>query len=258
MKLKVTVCELHDDPGMFAQDWGQLAAHTKAEGSDVVLLPEMPFSSWFARSHVFDGELWAEAVRAHETWQTRLQDLAPATIISSRPVNGNGCRLNEGFVWEAGTGYRAAHTKYYLPEEEGYWEASWYDRGDGQFTAIEAGPLRIGFLICTEMWFTERARAYGKSGIHLLASPRATGAETVDKWLAGGRTAAVVSGAFGLSSNRASSPGKAAEFGGQGWIVGPDGDVLGLTSQERPFVTLEIDLSEAERAKQTYPRYVRD
>jgi len=49
---------------------------------------------------------------------------------------------------------------------------------------------------------------------------------------------------------------RAADLGGQGWIVGPDGQVLGLTSRERAFVTVEIDLREAERAKQTYPRYV--
>jgi N-carbamoylputrescine amidase len=45
-------------------------------------------------------------------------------------------------------------------------------------------------------------------------------------------------------------------FGGQGWIVGPDGEVLGLTSTGHPFLTMEIALEEAERAKSTYPRYV--
>jgi hypothetical protein len=41
-----------------------------------------------------------------------------------------------------------------------------------------------------------------------------------------------------------------------GWIVGPDGEVLGLASRERPFITATINLREAECAKQTYPRYV--
>ena len=49
-----------------------------------------------------------------------------------------------------------------------------------------------------------------------------------------------------------------ANLGGQGWVAGPDGQVLGLTSRERRCVTVEIDLREAERAKQTYPRYVRE
>src|SRR6266545_4072059 len=97
----------------------------------------------------------------------------------------------------------------------------------------------------------ERARAYGKAGAHLLAVPRATPHETLDKWLAGGRAAAVVAGAFALSSNPISRAGAAANLGGQGWIVGPEGDVLAQTSRERPFATVAFDLDEAERAKQT-------
>jgi isopenicillin N synthase-like dioxygenase len=44
--------------------------------------------------------------------------------------------------------------------------------------------------------------------------------------------------------------------GGHGWIVGPDGEVLGLTSRKQPFVTVAVDLGKAEIAKKTYPRYV--
>jgi N-carbamoylputrescine amidase len=90
----------------------------------------------------------------------------------------------------------------------------------------------------------------------LLAVPRATPRETLEKWQVGGRAAAVVAGAFVVSSNPVSRVDEAANLGGQGWVVGPDGDVLGLTSGEQPFLTIEIDLQEAERAKQTYPRYV--
>jgi N-carbamoylputrescine amidase len=104
----------------------------------------------------------------------------------------------------------------------------------------------------------EHARAYGQAGVHLLVVPRATPRQTLDKWLAGGRAAAVVAGAFTLSSNPLSEPTERANLGGQGWIIGPDGEVLGITSAEQPFVTIELDLAAAEHAKQTYPRYVRD
>lgn len=256
MTVNVTVCEFQDDPDGFAQDWVQLVAHVKAKASNVVLLPEMPFYPWFARTQFFDPAVWQETVNAHDVWQKRFNELAPTIILGSRPVNDGNSRLNEGFVWEQGSGYLAAHRKYYLPDEEGYWEASWYHRGDGDFTSTERSSLRIGFLICTELWFMERARLYGKAGVHLIVNPRATGRGTVEKWLTCGRTAAIVSGAFALSSNRVSSERQSPEFGGQGWIIGPDGQVLGLTSRARPFVTVEIDMSEAERAKGTYPRYV--
>jgi hypothetical protein len=51
---------------------------------------------------------------------------------------------------------------------------------------------------------------------------------------------------------------RSEDLGGQGWAVGPDGQVLGVTSRARPFLTVSIDLAEAERAKSTYPRYVLD
>ncbi len=256
MKLKVTVCEFQDDPNGLAQDWEQLVAHIKAEASDAVLVPEMPFYPWFARAQHFDPAVWQETVLAHDVWQKRFNELAPAIILGSRPVNEDNFRMNEGFVWEQRSGYHAAHRKYYLPEEEGFWELSWYHRGDGDFTPIDNGNLRIGFLICTELWFMQWARYYSKLGVHLIVTPRSTPQATLDEWLAGGRTAAIVSGAFALSSNRVSSGGESPEYGGQGWVIAPDGQVLGLTSRQHPFVTIEIDVFEAEQAKGTYPRYV--
>jgi N-carbamoylputrescine amidase len=48
-------------------------------------------------------------------------------------------------------------------------------------------------------------------------------------------------------------------WGGSGWIIEPeDGRLLGVTSPKQPFLTLDIDLSLAQTAKYTYPRYVRD
>ncbi|UCH98003.1 MAG: carbon-nitrogen hydrolase family protein, partial [Candidatus Aminicenantes bacterium] len=170
-----------------------------------------------------------------------------------------GKRLNEGFTWEAETGYQAAHVKYYLPDEEGFWEATWYERGNREFLVTQTGRARIGFLICTELWFNAHARCYGKQGIHILVCPRATPKSTTDKWVAGGRTAAVVSGAFCLSANFGHSTSHNVQWGGTGWIIEPgEGNVLALTSPQQPFVTLEIDLNAAEQAKHTYPRYVLD
>ncbi|MGD8961380.1 MAG: hypothetical protein PVH43_02625 [Desulfobacterales bacterium] len=41
--MKVTVCEMNNQPERFAQDWKALCDHVKSAGSDLVLLPEMPF-----------------------------------------------------------------------------------------------------------------------------------------------------------------------------------------------------------------------
>lgn len=256
--MRVTVCELGNDPETFARDWEKLAAHARIERSDLVLLPEMPFFPWFAWSPDFHPAVWREAVEAHQEAGPMLGKLAPALVGGSRPVDKKGRRQNEAFIWEKNAGFRPAHNKYYLPDEEGFWEATWYERGDGNFVPIQAGDALLGFLICTDLWFFQHARSYGKKGVHLIACPRATPRDTLPKWLAGGQAAAVVSGTFVLSSNRTSQAGEKADLGGQGWIVGPNGRVLGLTSREAPFLTLDLDLHKADQAKQTYPRYVKE
>lgn len=255
--MKVTVCEFGNDPPALERDWQGLATQVSSESSDLVLLPEMPFYPWVAQSNEANDAVWQASMDAHERWLSRLPELSPATVLGSRPVLNGGRRFNEGFIWDPASGYRAAHTKYYLPDEDGFWEASWYERGDGDFSPVRASEATVGFLICTEIWFGERARAYGKQGVHLLACPRATPLYSADRWLVGGRAAAAVGGAYCLSSNRSGVDGQGMEWGGNGWIIEPEmGAVLGLTSREQPFLTLEIDLNAAEAAKQTYPRYV--
>jgi len=255
--MKVTVCELRNEPGYLEQDWQELVDHVKSEASDLVLLPEMPFYPWIARWKIIDDEIWKASVEAHDRWISRLTELEMALVISTRPIIRERKRFNEGFVWDSANNYRGVHRKYYLPDEEGWWEASWYDRGNGEFSVIQSRKGIIGFLICTELWFNFHAREYAKQGVELLVTPRATEITSVDKWLAGGRTAAVVSGAYSLSSNYSYGNKGNIEWGGSGWIIEPEeGQVLGVTSRKHPFLTLEIDLSAAQNAKHTYPRNI--
>ena len=255
--MRVTVCQLPDGPGL-EHAWDGLVRHVQTEESELVLLPEMPFYDWFPAARQFSEETWRAALEAHDLWQGRLPTLIPALVLGSRPVERDGRRLNEGFLWNHQAGSLPKHQKYYLPDEEGYWEASWYERGNGSFCLFEAGPARVGFQICTDMWFMERSRQYGRKGAHLLAVPRSTPASTTDKWLAGGRAAAVVAGVWCLSSNRVSGSGSSGDQGGVGWIIDPDGAVVGTTDEEKPCLTIEVDLARAEEARETYPRYVPD
>jgi N-carbamoylputrescine amidase len=257
--MKITVCELPSEPADLADAWPRLINHVTHRGSELVLLPEMPFYRWLSQSRDVDSVEWQRAVEAHDRWIERLDELAPATVISSRPVVAGDSRLNVGFFWEKEIGAVDVHAKYYLPDEAGFWEASWYHRGDGDFSIAHTSKAKIGFLICTELWFSDRARDYGKRGVQVIACPRATPSSKQSKWPAGGRAAAVVSGAFCISSNLAGRTIEGGDFAGVGWIAEPDqGAILGQTGSDDPFLTLDVDLAEADRAKNTYPRYVQE
>lgn len=258
--MRVTVCQLRDDRAGFEADWAGLCRHVRAAGSELVLLPEMPFSAWFAAERTFRPDVWAAAVADHAAWMGRLGELGAAAVLASAPVERGGARLNEAFVWSGGEA-RLAHHKRYLPEEDGFWETSWFQAGDGSFQVVEAVGARVGFQVCTELWTLQASRDYGLAGAEIIAVPRATQAATRERWLVGGRAAAILAGAYCLSSNRsgggAGAGASGMEFAGCGWIIDPDGDVLAVTSDEEPFVTRDIDLKRARAAKATYPRYVR-
>lgn len=253
--MKVTVCELPEASKDRLAAFDALIQHVRKEGTEFLLLPEMPFDAWLSRTQEVTLERWQEAVDTHESMVPRFAEMGATVIAGTAPIIRDGKPYNEGFVWDSENGYRGAHLKYYLPEEEEFWEASWYRRGPKQFDAIDTKAGKLGFLICTEMWFTEWARHYGRQDIQLILSPRAA-AGSVDRWVTGGRAAAIMSGAFSLSSNRAGLDEHGIQWPGAAWIISPEGEILGTTSAERPFLTLDLDLEEASAAKSTYPRYV--
>jgi len=256
--MKVTICQLSDDTPRFVEDWEKLQEHVQSNKSNLLLLPEFTIAPWMAYTKNIDQAKWALAVKMHHSGISRFPELKTRNILGTHPIiSDDGENYNEAFIWNQQKGFRASHRKYYLPEEPGFWEASWYSRGQKEFKLETIFGINIGFLICTEMWFTEHARAYAKDGIHLLATPRATEHSTTDRWLAGGRAAAIMSGAFCISSNKAGS-NNGVDWGGCGWIIDPNGNILATTSDDEPFVTVEIDLRDAEKAKETYPRYVKE
>ena len=255
MRLKATITQI--DASRLQREWEGLREHIAAEQSEFVLLPEMCFAPWFCSARARDDTVWRAAVSAHDNWLARLPELGVKTVVGTAPREESGKRYNVAYAWTAESGIQWLRRKTYLPNDDGYWEANWYDRAPIEFPSASLGKLTLGVVICTEIWFMRHARDYGAEGAHLLLNPRSTPAHTNDKWLAGGRTAAVIAGAFCLSSNHA---GRVADLqlGGLGWICDADGAVLATTAASEPFVTLELNLAEADLAKSTYPRYVDD
>jgi N-carbamoylputrescine amidase len=253
--MKITVCELHDDLPSLEEDWEALVKHVKKKKSDLVLLPEMAFYPWLAVTDKVETAEWHKAVNAHQGWLARLYQLSPAVVLGTFPIFEEDTPYNEAFVWTGESGLIPTHRKVYLPDEPGFWEATWYRRGEKTFEGIATDAGKVGFMVCTEMWFTEHAREYARQKVQIIATPRATELSSADKWIAGGRATAVMGGAFCISSNRTGNH-KGIDWGGHGWVIDPNGEVLGVTSKEEPCLTIKVDLKKADKAKKTYPRYV--
>ena len=253
--MRITVCELPDDPAAFVPAWDALMRHVRREASELLLLPEMPFCPWFADARTFDAGVWQQAVAAHDDWELRLHEATPAVVAGARPMDFGEDRYNEAFLWHSEIGSHPVHAKSLLAEEHGMWESAWYNRAVPEFTPVQVGEANLGFLIGTELWMMNQVQAYGVEGVDLLLAPRSTSTEAMATWLAAGRVAAILAGAYVLSSNRVSA---ARGFGGQGWIIDPDGNVRGMTNARNPSLTLDVDITMAGVVQNSFfPRYAK-
>ena len=249
--MRITVCEFPDEAARRAVAWSELVHYLQARPTDVAVLPEMPFVDWTVfRSRTVDLGAWRQAVADHDAMISRLAELRTEVVLSSRPVDHAGRRLNQAFAWTRESGYRGGRSKAYLPDGPEGWEATWFDRGEVDPQPLDLKDIRAGFQLCTEMLFTELAWRIGRAGTQLIAAPRATGGHR--RWATAASLIAVMSGAFVASANRRSYERTA--FAGQSWIISPEGDILAETTAEAPFATVAIDLRQADSAKQTYPR----
>lgn len=257
-KLKVGVCE---SPAEFlpeSSDWNELCRLVSQEAPDLFLINELPFGPWIASGNAFDAQVWKDCRALHDDGTRRLAELGAAMVGGSCPGEHCGRRVNQGFLWTKRNGLKVVHYKQYFPDEEGCYEKRWFEAGSRSFRVTSIGPIRAAFLICTEVMFNERARQYGRSGANVILVPRATGKTSLERWLVATRMAAIVSGAYVLSSNRHGIDYRGQEFGGAGWIIDPSGEVVAETSAAKPVAFYEIDTDLVLRAQKEYPCYVEE
>jgi N-carbamoylputrescine amidase len=248
--MRITICELPHEPAALAAAWEGLCAHVARHRPALVLLPELAFVPPLWEREEPDQRAWEEAVALADAWMARLPELRAGHVVGTRPVVIGGRPFNQGFAWSAGRGVVPLRRKFWLPDERGWRESRWFDAGDAEFPVYRAGDVAFGLNICTELWALETYAAYAARDVRLVLSPRATSADTAAKWLAVGRVAAVRSGAFSVSSNRRDESGAC---GGVGWVIGPDGRLLGSTTAAEPFATIAVDLAASAAARSGYP-----
>ncbi|MBD9422863.1 carbon-nitrogen hydrolase family protein [Achromobacter sp. ACM04] len=236
--------------------WEGIAERIGELAPDLLVTSEMPFGPWVAADPQYDADRAAASVRVHEAGLDALAALGVPAVVSSRPVHAGGRLANEAFALQDGR-YTRLHHKQYFPEEPGYFEATWFHAAMDGFEVFEVGGIRLGVQLCTELMFNERSRAYGRAGAELIVAPRASSAST-RRWLTAGAMAALVSGCYVVSSNRAGRTAAGQVFGGTAFAFQPDGEPLAQTSDTESIVVIEVDPARARAQQSQYPCYVRE
>ncbi|MBB4291520.1 N-carbamoylputrescine amidase [Rhizobium leguminosarum] len=224
--------------------------------SDVLVTNEMPFGHWHPTRHMFNVDRAREWADIHERGLDALSRLPFRAVISSRPILSKGKLVNEAFALVDGR-YEFLHQKHYFPAESGWQEQAWFETERSGFDVAQIAGIKVGTLLCTELMFPEKARWLGRLGADLIAVPRATGLDH-RMWRTAASMAAIVSGAYVISSNRVGQHDDASpRFGGGGIIVDTDGNEVGMTARWDPAISVDLDMTLAGAAKSRYPVYVR-
>lgn len=234
-------------------EWRRLARSVEDASPDLLVTNQLPFGNWVAGSPRFDERAAAQSVDIHNEGLKALSDLDLPAVITSRPVWSGGLLANEGVVLEGGR-LRYLHRKLVLPDQEGWRERTWFQPGQGGPLVADILGIRVGVLLCTELMFNEFARHLGGDGAELIVVPRAT--DAASPCVTAGAMAAIVSGSYVISSNRAGRAGNNPEFGGPGFAFAPDGGLIATTSPEESIVVVDIDASVSRRQRCRYPCYL--
>jgi N-carbamoylputrescine amidase len=250
---RIAVCEAHPTLRPDTPEWRQLTAEMERTRPEILVLNELPFGPWIAAQDEFARPVWEASVAAHAEGVGVLHELGVPVVLGSRAVSLNGRRCNEAFVWTGTSGAEGVHTKQHIPNAPGYRETTWFESGEPHFHVVQAGCLRVGFLVCTEVMFPEHARQYGRDGADLIVVPRAMPPVAAHFFDVALQMAAIVSGCYVASSNRGGTDEAGEEFEGRGCIIDPLGQTVAQTSHDAPVAFYEVDPSFATWKKSIYP-----
>ncbi len=252
--LRIAYVEWPEGLSIRSGEWGRLKESLATARPDLLVTNELPFGPWIAEGAIFSEEEAQHSIGAHEEGLSGLIGLNFPAVLSSRPVWSGKRLANEAFAIERGA-VRPLHRKQYFPNEPGWFESNWYS-GDGSgFSVAEVLGIKIGVLLCTDAMFNEHARTYGKQQASLIVIPRASGAD-IEPWKVAGAMAALVSGAYVVSSNRVGRSKTGTQFGGGGFAYAPQGRLLSVTDPANPTKSLDLDPKLPTFAQSVYPCYL--
>ncbi len=221
-------------------------AEAARRGSHLALFPELWYSG-------YDLEKWQRyAAPLGEGIFARLSALAREHHIA---LGGSVLELKEGrpyntfAFFDAEGACRAVYRKLHLFGPMG--EDQWLRAGDS-FTLLQGEWGPVGLSICYDLRFPEVARRYALEGARLWLLPAQWPQRRIRHWQTLLRARAIENQMFVAAVNGVGVSGRET-FGGLSAVVEPWGEPVAEAGATELLLTAEIDLDEADQARQRFP-----
>ncbi len=164
-------------------------AEAAAQGADLLVTGELALSGYPPEDLVLKPAFMADLVAAAEALAAETGDGGPAVVLGTPwmedPQAGHGALpYNAALVLDQG-GILAKRYKHHLPNYRVFDELRVFRRGPAPGPVMCRG-VRLGVMICEDMWFADVAETLAETGAELLIVPNGSPFETgkVDERLA--------------------------------------------------------------------------
>lgn len=158
-----------------------LIRQAKAEGAQLVLLPELFEGQYFCQVEDYGNFNLAEEFSSSKTLK-HFQEIAKechiVLPISFFEKKGN-CFYNSLAMIDSDGTIVGLYRKSHIPTGECYEEKFYFTPGDTGFKVFKTSIGKIGVGICWDQWFPETARILALKGAEILLFPTAIGSEPV-------------------------------------------------------------------------------
>ncbi|MGB0956744.1 MAG: carbon-nitrogen hydrolase, partial [Panacagrimonas sp.] len=253
-----------------------------AKGAQLALLPELHRSLYFCQQESTANFDLAEAIPGPSTqWLGALANELNMVIVGSLfEKRAPGLYHNTAVVLDSDGSLAGCYRKMHIPDDPGYYEKFYFTPGDAEcadgrsgFSPIKTSLGKLGVLVCWDQWYPEAARLMALAGADLLLYPTAIGwnpdddgdeqARQLDAWITVQRAHAVANGLPLMSANRVgfeadpSGQSAGAQFWGNSFVAGPQGELLARADQTATTLIAEIDLNHSENVRRWWP-FLRD
>ncbi len=240
----------------------ELVAEAARRGADVVCLPELFTSHYFAqyRGPEGKGERFLESIpgeteRALSACAAHNRVILVAGSIYERAPNG---RFNTCMTFDREGNLLGKYRKIHIPHDESFYEQDYFTPGDLGFRVYETGSGRIGTLICYDQWFPEAARVNALMGAEMIFYPTAIGrvlgmpeeeGDWREAWENVMRGHAIANGCVVAAVNRAGKEDQ-MDFWGGSVVLDAFGKTLVRAGAGEEVVLAEVDLAHGSNVRE--------
>jgi N-carbamoylputrescine amidase len=253
----------------------RLVGEAARQGAAIVCLPELYRSRYFCQKE--DASLFdlAEPIPGPST-QALGRAAKEHGVVVVAPIferRAPGLYHNSAVLLGKDGAVAGLYRKMHIPDDPLFYEKFYFTPGDLGFRAFDAGPARVGTLICWDQWYPEGARLTALRGASLLFYPTAIGwhphekeqygADQRSAWQTIQRAHAIANGVYVAVVNRVghevpAEGGAGLEFWGSSFLADPFGVVVAEASVEREEILIaEVSPARIEEVRRNWP-FLRD